>query len=51
MKSFCIKIDRCALAMRNPIARELAGRRFVLRTIENKRLAIRGNKYPLADFD
>lgn len=51
MKSFRINIDYSALTKRNPIARELAGARFVPRRIQGKRLAIRGNKHRLADFD
>ena len=51
MKTFRISIDRNALIKRNPVARELAGTRFVPRRIQGKRLAIRGNKHRLADFD
>ena len=51
MKSFRINIELGALTKRNPIARELAGRRFGPRKIETKRLAIRGNKHRLAEFD
>ena len=51
MKSFRINIDRGALTKRNPIARKLAGRRFVPRKIDSKRLAIRGSKHRWVEFD
>lgn len=49
MKSFRINIDRNALTKRNPVARELAGARFVPKQIDGKRLTIRGRKHRLAD--